>query len=150
MRVIQVLAVLSGSVLLAGCHGARPATLGAREGRLAPCPSTPNCVSSRAPDDAHRVAPLPFAGPAAEALPRLAGIVRSLPRATVIEATDTYLHAEFRSAIFRFVDDVEFLADETAGVIHVRSAARLGRSDLGVNRRRVEAIRSRWAAAPPR
>jgi uncharacterized protein (DUF1499 family) len=62
----------------------------------------------------------------------------------VITATQTYLHAEFRSAVFRFVDDLEFLADESAGVIHVRSASRVGTSDLGVNRRRVETIRARW------
>ena len=148
--VFHGLVVLAGSALLAGCHVARPPSLGARQGRLAPCPSSPNCVSSQADDEMHRVVPLPFSGTAAAAIDRLAGTVRSLPRASVITATDTYLHAEFRSAVFRFVDDVEFLADESAGVIHVRSASRVGTSDLGVNRRRVETIRARWNQLPSR
>jgi uncharacterized protein (DUF1499 family) len=142
--------VLAGSALLAGCHGARPASLGVRQGRLASCPSSPNCVSSLAEDTVHRIAPLPFSGAAAAAIDRLAGIVRSLPRASVITSTENYLHAEFTSAVFRFVDDVEFLADESAGVIHIRSASRVGSSDFGVNRKRVEAIRARWGEPPSR
>ena len=148
-RVLHVMVILSGSVVLAGCHGARPSTLGVRDGRLAPCPSSPNCVSSRAEDDVHRVAPFTFTGTAGAAIGRLAGIVRSLPRAAVVTATETYLHAEFRSAVFRFVDDIEFLADESAGVIQVRSASRVGSSDLGVNRKRIETIRERWGEPPP-
>ena len=146
--VFHALVVFSGAALLAGCHGARPANLGVRQGRLAPCPASPNCVSSLADDDVHRVAPLPLSGAAAMAIDRLAGIVRSLPRTSVVAATESYLHAEFRSAVFRFVDDVEFLADESAGVIHVRSASRVGTSDLGVNRRRIEALRARWSELP--
>ena len=122
--VLHAMVILSGSVVLAGCHGARQASPGVRDGRLAPCPSSPNCVSSQAGDEVHRVAPIPFTGTAGAAIDRLAGIVRSLPRASVITATETYLHAEFRSAVFRFVDDVEFLADEPAGVIQVRSVDR--------------------------
>jgi uncharacterized protein (DUF1499 family) len=148
--VLHAMVILSGSVVLAGCHGARQAALGVRDGRLAPCPASPNCVSSQAGDEVHRVPPIPFTGTAGAAIDRLAGIVRSLPRASVITATKTYLHAEFRSAVFRFVDDVEFLADEPAGVIQVRSASRVGSSDLGVNRKRVETIRARWGASPSR
>jgi uncharacterized protein (DUF1499 family) len=68
----------------------------------------------------------------------------------VVAATESYLHAEFRSAVFRFVDDVEFFADESAGVIQVRSASRVGSSDLGVNRKRIETIRARWSEPQPR
>jgi uncharacterized protein (DUF1499 family) len=75
---------------------------------------------------------------------RLKSIVRSFPRTAVITDTGSYLHAAFTSAVFRFVDDVEFLADDTAKVIHVRSASRLGTSDLGVNRKRIQQIHSRW------
>jgi len=149
-RLVSVMIVISGSVLVAGCHGARPATLGVRDGRLAPCPASPNCVSSLAPDEAHFIAPLPFSGAATAAIDRLKGIVASLPRTSVVAATGTYLHAECKSAIFRFVDDVEFFADETARLIQVRSAARVGSSDLGVNRKRVETIRARWNEQPPR
>jgi uncharacterized protein (DUF1499 family) len=149
-RVFHAMVMFSGSILLVGCHGARPASLGVRDGRLAPCPSSPNCVSSQAADDVHRIAPLPFHGAGGAAIGGLAAIVRSLPRASVVAATENYLHVEFKSAVFRFVDDVEFLLDEPAGVIQVRSASRVGSSDLGVNRRRIEAIRARWGEAPAR
>lgn len=136
--------LLLPAVLLIGCSGTRPSNLGARDGGLLPCPSSPNCVSSQAPDEEHRVAPLPYSGSLDDAMHRLATIIRSLPRTAVITDTGTYLHVEFTSALFRFVDDVEFLADDTARVIHVRSASRLGTSDLGVNRKRIELIRKRW------
>jgi len=133
------------ALLLLGCQATRPAGIGARDGRLAPCPATPNCVSSLDPGGAHRVAPLPYEGTAQAAWSRLEGIVQSLPRTKVVTDTGAYLHAECASRVFRFVDDLEFVADERARVIHVRSAARLGSYDFGVNRRRVEAIRARWA-----
>jgi uncharacterized protein (DUF1499 family) len=92
------------------------------------------------------MAPLAFESPADDAMRRLQAIVRSMPQSRIVTADDRYLHAEFRSAAFGFVDDVEFLIDERAGVIHFRSAARIGYSDFGVNRRRMERIRERWAA----
>jgi uncharacterized protein (DUF1499 family) len=119
----------------------RPANLGAADGRLAPCPDTPNCVSTQAADEAHRIDPLPYDGSAEEAMARLRAVLADLPRTRVVTATDAYLHAECRSLVFRFVDDVEFLLDGRDRVIHFRSASRAGRSDLGVNRRRMEAIR---------
>ncbi|HWR73194.1 MAG TPA: DUF1499 domain-containing protein [Nitrospirota bacterium] len=137
------------AVLLIGCHGTRPPGLGVKDGHLAPCPSSPNCVSSQAPDDGHRVAPLTYTGPVGDAMKKLTGIVRSLPRTAIITDTGTYLHVEFTSFLFRFIDDTEFLADDAAKVIHVRSASRLGYSDLGVNRKRIELIRRRWQEAPP-
>jgi uncharacterized protein (DUF1499 family) len=129
------------AVILLGmsCHadiGAEPAEA------LAPCPESPNCVSSQALDSGHHVAPLSFTGPAPEAWAVLRSVLQSRPRTTIVQTCETYLHAEARSAVFRFVDDVEFLLMPAQGVIHVRSASRVGYSDLGVNRRRVEAIRS--------
>ena len=141
--------LLLPAVLLIGCSDTRPAGLGARDGKLLPCPSSPNCVSSQAADEGHRTAPLPYTGPARDAWSRLAGIIASLPRAKVMTDSGTYLHVEFTSLIFRFVDDVEFLADANAKVIHVRSASRVGHSDLGVNRRRIETIRARWQRSTP-
>ena len=114
------------------------------EVRLAPCPDTPNCVSSLAPDRAHRVEPLPLAGAPDEALDRLRQIIESMPRAVVDESGGGRLKARFRSFLFRFVDDLELAVDPRAGLIHIRSASRVGYSDLGVNRRRVEEIRSRY------
>ena len=80
---------------------------------------------------------------------KLTAIIQTFPRTSVITISDSYLHAEFTSAIFRFVDDLEFLADDTAKVIHVRSASRVGYSDLGVNRKRIGQIRLRWLETHP-
>jgi uncharacterized protein (DUF1499 family) len=111
--------------------------------RLKPCPPTPNCVSSRATDETHRIAPFPFTGPPADALARLKAAALSFPRTRVAEEAAGYVRFTFKSAVFGFVDDVEFEVDEAAKVIHVRSASRVGRGDFGVNRKRVEAIRAR-------
>lgn len=119
----------------------RPAGLGTPDGRLAACPESPNCVHSQATDPRHRVPPLPFAGPPEAALQRLKEQLAQTPGTRLVEEDDLYLAYEFRSRLWRFVDDVEFLADATAQVIHVRSASRIGYSDLGANRRRIEAIR---------
>ena len=116
----------------------RPANLGVRDGRLAPCRRTPNCVSSQADpaDREHYIAPIPFKGTMAD----LRRLVESMQRVTVIEARDDYLYAEFRSRLLRYVDDVELYLDK--GVVHVRSASRLGRRDFGVNRKRIEQLRA--------
>ncbi|MBE0606787.1 MAG: DUF1499 domain-containing protein [Deltaproteobacteria bacterium] len=113
---------------------------GAGDADLPPCPSSPNCVSSRDPEPARRVDPIPFAGTAAEARAGIEAAVRSFPRAVVTGSSGMEVRAEFRS-LLGFVDDVEFRIGEAAGVIHVRSASRAGYWDFGVNRRRVEAIR---------
>lgn len=123
-----------------------PANLGLRDGRLAPCPATPNCVSSTASDPQHAIAPFVLDRSPGAAKEELRQATARLPRAKLITDRENYLHFEFRSLVFRFVDDVEFHLDETAKLIHVRSASRVGHSDFGVNRRRVEAIR---AQLPP-
>ena len=119
----------------------RPDTLGVTEGRLASCPSSPNCVSSRAEDPRHRIAPLAIDGPPDRAMERLEEALSSIPRIAVVTREGDYLRAEATSGLFRFVDDLEFLLDRDEGVIHVRSASRAGHGDLGVNRRRMERIR---------
>jgi uncharacterized protein (DUF1499 family) len=121
--------------------GKRPHNLGYENGRLAPCKRSPNCVSSQAdPADAeHYIAPLALKG---DAIAQVRKAVESLPRTSIIQAEPGYLHAEFRSKLMGFVDDVEFLFDPAKGVVHVRSASRLGRRDFGVNRERVEQLRS--------
>lgn len=120
-------------------------------GRLAACPSSPNCVCSQGADAAHAIVPLAFRGTAAEAMRALKQVLAGQPRVRVITETPEYLHAEFRTPFFRFVDDVEFLVAEKEHAIHVRSASRVGYSDLGTNRRRVEALRRDFAAvAGPR
>jgi uncharacterized protein (DUF1499 family) len=118
----------------------RPTNLGVRDGRLAPCRPTPNCVSSQADpaDGEHYIAPIAFRG----AMVKLREAVESMQRCTVIEADANYLYAQYRTKLLRYVDDLELFLDERAGLVHVRSASRLGRRDFGVNRKRVEALRS--------
>lgn len=120
--------------------------LGPVEGRLRPCPARPNCVGSEDPRDDARLAPFAFEGDPDAALRSLVDFLRAEPRVELVTVGEDYVHAIFRSRLFRFPDDVELRLDRAAGVIHVRSAARLGHSDFGVNRRRVESLRSRWSA----
>src|SRR5688572_6287172 len=109
----------------------RPTNLGVKDGRLARCKRSPNCVSSQADpmDKEHYIAPIVFTGTMAELRNAIAG----LSLATIVEVKDDYLYAEFRTPILRFVDDVEFL--KTGNLIHVRSASRLGRRDFKANRK---------------
>ncbi|HXX76280.1 MAG TPA: DUF1499 domain-containing protein [Nitrospiraceae bacterium] len=109
---------------------------------LAPCPSSPNCVSTQAKDAGHAIAPYRYRKSKAEAKEALKEIVRSLPRTKLVEEDEAYLHYEFTSFLFRFVDDVEFLLDDQTKTVHFRSASRTGYGDFGVNRRRMEEIRS--------
>jgi len=127
----------------------RPDNLGVKDGRLAPCRRTPNCVSSQAdPADAvHYIAPIPFRGDAAAAIAAARKAVQEMQRSTVIREDAGYLYAEFRSKLIGFVDDVEFAFDGKAGVLHVRSSSRVGRRDFGVNRARIESLRRRIAGA---
>jgi uncharacterized protein (DUF1499 family) len=127
--------------------GNRPTTLGVQNGQLAACPTSPNCVSSQSPasDAEHSIAPIAYTGTASEAIAKLKSVVQAQERAKIVESTNDYLYAEFASKLMGFVDDVEFYADDSAKVIHVRSASRLGQSDLGVNRKRVEELRSKMA-----
>ncbi len=118
----------------------RPANVGVVNGHLAACPNSPNCVSTLADDWEHHLEPLAFNGAAHDALETLKTIVGKLPRTKVVTESDNYLHVEFTSALFRFVDDVEFLVDTENRQVHFRSASRVGHGDLGANRRRMEAI----------
>ena len=122
----------------------RPGNLGVRDGRLAPCKRSPNCVSSQADrsDAEHFIAPIPFKGTALEALVAAKRAIESMERASIVREERGYIYAEFRSKLLGFVDDVELLYDEKAGAFHVRSASRLGRRDFGVNRKRIEALRA--------
>lgn len=114
------------------------------DGRLRPCPQTPNCVSSLATDERHAVEPLRFRGDPHEAFARLVGIVRSAPRTELLRLEDSYAHFEVTTALMRYRDDVELHLDEAGGVVHVRSSSRVGHGDLGANRARVESIRARF------
>lgn len=131
-------------------RGTRPDDLGVHDGRLAPPKKTPNCVSSQVDkhaDPVHYIAPLRYSGDPRLAWATLRKIVEGMPRVRVVTAEPNYLYAQFTSKLMGFVDDTEFYLDEKAGVIQVRSASRLGRSDFGVNRARIEYIRAKLAQA---
>ncbi len=128
-------------VLLSGCSGSPLDNLGVHDGRLTPCPESPNCVSSQASDAEQRIEPLLLRGSPSQTQALLVKLLADEPRVRLIEQDANYLHAEFSSQVLRFVDDVEFLIGDQA--VDVRSASRLGYSDLGVNRKRIEHLRQR-------
>lgn len=117
-----------------------PGGLGIEDGELAGCPDSPNCVCTFALSSEHQMDPIPFGGSTDQLIEKLKSIVGQLPRTRVVHQTDNYLHVECRSFWFGFVDDVEFLIDTEQKLIQFRSASRVGYSDLGVNRRRMETI----------
>lgn len=135
----KIILILS-CILLVSCSSTKPEHLGwdNQEGRFAPCPDKPNCVSTFADKDnkKHFIQPITYQGEAEKVFNQL---VTSLKQqgASKIEARYPYLHAEFTSLVFRFVDDLESYVDEDNQVIHIKSAARLGYYDFGVNRDRV-------------
>ncbi|HKK48241.1 MAG TPA: DUF1499 domain-containing protein [Alkalispirochaeta sp.] len=151
-----VLAVLglvfvAGLVVLNRTQGGRPVgSPNLAAGTLAPCPDSPNCVSTRAPreDERHHVAPIPVGDIAAGATPnpaevlrRVAAIIENQPRMKIVEQGPSYLRATATSKIFRFVDDIDFLVDSDEEMLHMRSASRVGEGDMGVNRARYEFFR---------
>ena len=127
---------------LFACRSQRPDNLGIHQGRLAPCPPTPNCASTDASDPRHALPPFQLNQPAADVWPQVGQLVQQLPRTVIIKQTGDYLHAECSSAVFGFVDDLELQLRAEEQRIAVRSASRLGHSDFGVNRKRVEQLRA--------
>lgn len=126
--------------------GTKPDNLGVNNGKLAACPNSPNCVSSQSPtsDETHFIQPLKYSSTTEKALADLKKVIESEDRTKIINESSDYLYAEFKSALMGYVDDVEFYLDSSSNTIHVRSASRLGQSDLGVNRKRIETIRTKF------
>jgi uncharacterized protein (DUF1499 family) len=140
----RIIIMAIGLLGMVGCAGERPQNLGSKDGLLLACPSSPNCVSSQADDGKHRIAPLAFSGDPDAAFARLKQVLGRRGDTTIIEEKPGYLRVELRTTLF--VDDGEFLLDRPRSVIQVRSASRLGYSDLGKNRSRMEEIRSQYIA----
>jgi len=139
---LVLLAVLLPITLpLASCRAGK---VGLIDGRLQQCPSKPNCVCSEYPGERSSIEPLAIEGDPAAAFRSLVAFLEEEPRVELATVTDDYVHAVFKTRFLRFRDDVEFRLDTQANVIHVRSASRIGYSDLGKNRDRVESIRERW------
>jgi uncharacterized protein (DUF1499 family) len=139
-----ILIILLFGSILSSCSDEKLPLVGIRESRLTPCPDSPNCISSQGSDSAYTVEPLTYDSEAEKIIADLKVVVGSMKGATIVSESAAYLHVEFQSDVFRFIDDVEFMVDDMAKVVHVRSASRVGYYDFGVNRRRIEKIRQAW------
>jgi uncharacterized protein (DUF1499 family) len=141
------LTALTSLFLLVGCKGKTP-VLGIEDNQLTQCPSTPNCVNSQAEDKEYYIEPILVTGTQLEIKEHLLRILKEFKRSKITVVNNDYIRSEFTSKLFRFVDDVEFYFPETQSknmLIHVRSASRVGYSDFGVNRKRTEDIRYKFA-----
>lgn len=141
---LQKMGVLIIFVLLTGCAGNKP-TLGVETGKLIPCPTSPNCVNSQVSGNEHFIEPIIVNKTQLQSKEQLIKILHDTKNAEIKAVKNDYIRVEFVSVVFRFVDDVEFYFPATSStqtIIHVRSASRVGRSDFGVNRKRIEAIRN--------
>jgi len=166
MSIFQWLAVLLIALLVAVAvaigagqagllQGSPPTDLGVHNGRLKPPSATENSVTSQAalyPNHPQRtyadIAPLALRGDGPAKIAKIKAVVEQMKGAKVIKADADYLYAQCTTPLMKFVDDVEFWVDPTAQVVQVRSASRIGKGDLGANRKRIEAVRSALAAAP--
>jgi len=153
VAVLVVVAIAAGQLGL--LQGTPPADLGVRDGKLKPPSMTENSVTSQAalyPGHPQRkyadIAPLPLKGDGPATLARIKAIVEGMDGAKVVKSEPDYLYAQFTTRLMKYVDDVEFWFDAAANVIQVRSASRVGRGDMGVNRKRIEAVRA--AYDPPK
>ncbi len=135
----SIVALLVISLFFLSCSGTRPPHVGKQN--LAPCPQTPNCVSTHSTNKTHAIDPLTYSTDHTQAMDQLVAVIKSMKRTKIITRTETYLYVEFTTALWRFVDDVEFQFDTEKKLIHFRSASRLGKGDLGVNRDRMESVR---------
>jgi len=134
------------TAILLACSTDQTVKTGANNESLSPCPKSPNCVSSLSEDNSHYVEPLSYKVSQEEAREKLISVIDSMKRSEIVTAKTNYIHATFKSALFGFLDDVEFSFDDERKSINVRSASRTGYYDFGVNRRRVEEIRTRFMA----
>ena len=142
--VAAVVVLLTVLTFAASLTATRPTNLGVTEGRLASVSSSPNSVSTQTDSEEHRILPFEFDGSSADAMACLRIVVLQDGNAVIIEQQDNYLYVEFRSRFFRFIDDVEFHVDGNDGQVHFRSASRTGYSDLGINRSRMERLRTEF------
>lgn len=143
--VLLVLVVVSYFAMRGWAANApQPSNIGHTDGVFAPCPSSPNCVSTQHSGAYPQADPLPFSGSIREAKAKLMSVVASMPKTELITEDDNYLHYVFRSPTIGFPDDVQFYFDEAAGVIHFRSSSRLGYGDANANTTRMNAVRAAW------
>ena len=134
---IQFLIYTTLSLSLLACSGSNPVS---EQGSMAPCPDSPNCVSSREDGEA-AIDAFELNDKVPTAWPEISQSVNAMPRTEIVDQSPSYLHAEVKSLIFRFVDDLELELLSDRKTVDIRSASRTGYSDMGVNRERVESLR---------
>jgi uncharacterized protein (DUF1499 family) len=127
-------------LLTGGCTAMKPKNLGVTDGKLKECPDSPNCISTQSSDPVHHMDPIVYRGDDKEAFDRIIKVINSMDRTKIITKTDNYIHAEYTTKLMRFVDDVEFYFDFKNKTIHFRSASRVGYSDMGLNRKRMNEV----------
>ena len=139
---MKALPLILSCIVMTGCSGTPPTNLGVTNKQLATCPDSPNCVSSFADknDSVHFIEPIHYKS-IATIRAKLEKAITSSANATIIKSEPRYIYAEFQSRLMKYIDDVEFYISADQQVIHVRSASRLGYGDLGVNRKRIDALR---------
>lgn len=133
--------------IVSSVSGAGVEGLGSTEDKLAPCPDSPNCVSTQSERKRHAMAPLPYLKTREASRERILSILKGMRRVEIVKLTESTIHTEFRTALWNFVDDVAFLFDDRARVVHFRSASRVGYYDFGLNRRRMKEISERYLKA---
>ena len=143
IRFTILLLVLAGTMAFLSCMSEAPENIGLQNGKLADCPSSPNCVCSQQDksDEKHFIEALPYASEPSAVIEKVKVALASMSRTKIISETDNYLHVECTSLIFRFTDDLEIFLDTENNTVHFRSASRVGHSDLGANRKRVKKLK---------
>jgi uncharacterized protein (DUF1499 family) len=140
-----IMLVLGAGVLFGPrTYSPNPKSIGLQDGRLRACPTSPNCVCSEANRGPDAIAPLSYSGDHDASFQSLLELLENEFGAEIVTREERYFHAVFSTPLMGFRDDVEFRLDEENSVVQMRSASRVGHSDLGANRRRVESIRQRW------
>jgi uncharacterized protein (DUF1499 family) len=137
-----VMAVILTSTACAGVEN-----IGMTEGKLAPCPDSPNCVSTQSEEKGHAMKPLPYLQTREASREKILSILKDMKRTEIVKLTESYIHVECRTALLHFTDDVAFFLDDTTRVVHFRSASRVGYYDFGLNRRRMKRISEKYLEA---
>jgi uncharacterized protein (DUF1499 family) len=141
---VDLYKILTLIILTVSCSAPRPNNLGIVDSKLLSCPDKPNCISSFASvKSEHYADAIKIVSNKERAHQKVSGILDKSKNAKIISSTADYIHAEYTSSIFKFVDDVEFYLGIDK-LVHFRSASRTGKSDLGVNKKRIEEIRFKF------
>jgi uncharacterized protein (DUF1499 family) len=144
--ILSVLLILLSSLMFFMARQSKSITnSGLINEQLQACPDGPRCVNSLATNEMHSIAAFEVPQGMPDPVGTMTAIINNFPRTEIIVQNESYLHAAFSSAVFGFVDDLEVLKD--GDYLQVRSVSRVGRGDMGANRKRVDALHESWRQA---